>query len=311
MAEDTVAVLADVHGNLHALEAVLADARLHGASAFWAAGDLTLGGPYPQEVLSRLREVGARMIRGNSEQYLLDFTAGRFPALAHTSQQWAVLRWSVARMPAEALEFLGGLPQQDSLSLNGALPARMVHGSPRRVNEGLIPDGLPAVVRLFESANLTRQFQNWNTPLSTVWADVAEPLFICGHTHIGWAQQQDGRLALNPGAVGAPINGDWRAQYALLRWDGACWRAELRAVPYDLDQVRRAFDATGLREEGGAFARAYLLCNETGLNVAWFLVAHIMRTAEKLEVDILDGFPDEVWFEAVRTFDWQYYENQR
>lgn len=311
MAEKTVAVMADVHGNLPALDAVLADAREHGASAFWAAGDLTLGGPYPLAAFNRLREIGCWMIRGNSEKYLLDFTAGRFPALAQTSQQWAPLRYTAQQFTGEALDFLGEVRENAIFALDGAPPARVVHGSPRRINEGLIPDGLPETVAVFEAATLTHQFQNGNNRLSEVWPDVAEPLFICGHTHIGWVDQRAGRMALNPGSVGAPINGDWRAQYALLRWDGSRWQAELRAVPYNLDALRHAYESTGFRQAGGAFARAFLLTDETGLNIAWFLVVHIMRTAEKMKVDIADGFPDEVWFEAVRTFDWKTYENQR
>jgi len=311
MADKTVAVMADVHGNLPALEAVLADAREHGAKAFVAAGDLTLGGPYPLATFNRLREIGCWMIRGNSEQYLLDFTAGRFPALAHTSQQWAPLRYTAQQFTAEALGFLGEVRENAIFALDDAQPARVVHGSPRRINEGLIPDGLPDVVRLFESATLTHQFQNGNANLSAVWQGVEESVFICGHTHIGWVEEKDGRLALNPGSVGAPINGDWRAQYALLHWNGVEWKPELRAVPYDLDALRRAYESTGFRQAGGAFARAFLLTDETGLNVAWFLVVHVMQLAEDMNVDISDGFPDELWSEAVRTFDWQSYENQR
>lgn len=307
----TIAVFSDVHGNLTALEAALHDARQQGARQFWAAGDLTLGGPHPLEVLTRLRELDCRMIRGNSEQYLLDYSAGRFPPLAQTSQQWAPLRWTLQRMTPDALEFLNQLPQQAVFSTPGAPPARVVHGSPRKLTEGLIPDDLPPEVALFESANLTSKFQAANVKFSEVWPQVAEPLFICGHTHIGWILRQNGRLALNPGSTGAPINGDWRAHYALLNWDGTHWQAELRVVPYDLALARRAYETTGLLDEGGAFVRACLLNSETGLNVAWFFIYHVMTLAREAGVSIEDGFPDEVWFEAERSFDWKYYESRR
>lgn len=307
----TLAVFADVHGNLPALEAALADARQQGATTFWAAGDLTLGGPYPLQTLSRLQELDCRMILGNSEQYVLDFDAGRFPELAHTSQQWAPLRWTHRRMTPEALVFLQGLPQQAIFTAGGAQPARMVHGSPRKINEGLIPDRVPEVVTIFEAANLSAQFPSGNTNLSEIWPEVAEPLFICGHTHIPWAQQQGERLALNPGSVGTPINGDRRTQYALLHWDGLRWQAHLRAVPYDLELIRQGYRQTGLQDEGGAFARACLLSNETGLNVAWFYVAHLLALARQNGVEVSGGFPDDLWFEGERTFNWRHYENQR
>jgi hypothetical protein len=251
------------------------------------------------------------MIRGNSEQYLVDYEAGRFPALAATSQQWAPLRWTRRQLDAEAFSFLEGLPQQAVFTADGAWPARVVHGSPRKLTEGLSPDALPEVVGLFETANLSTRFQAANVNLSVVWPEVTEALFICGHTHIGWAQHKDGRLALNPGSLGAPINGDRRGQYALLNWNGQCWQVELRAFEYDLGLVRRAYQRTGFLEVGGAFSRACLLNTETGLNVAWFFVCHVLDTMRQMGLGDGEGFPDEAWFEAERTFDWNHYESQR
>lgn len=305
-----VAVFADIHGNLDALDAVLSDARQQGANAFWAAGDLTLGSAYPLQTLQRLREIGCKSIRGNSEVYVLNFKAGIFPALAQTSQQWASLRWFSRQVDAATLAELANLPEQNVVIEGKSHPVRMVHGSPRQLTEGLIPHDLPQVLAQYQAADLLPEHAS-TTFLNQVWDTVSEPVFICGHTHISWIQRRDGQLALNPGSLGAPINGDRRAQYALLHWDGTQWQAELHAVVYDLAQVRQAFQKQGLLEEGGAYARACLLNTETGLNVAWFFVCHVDRMARQWGVETREGFPDDVWQAAERTFNWVFYEDQR
>jgi hypothetical protein len=142
-------------------------------------------------------------------------------------------------------------------------------------------------------------------PLAQTLAAVDEPVLVCGHTHIPWQQAHDGRLALNPGSVGAPINGDPRAQYALLEWTAGGWQVEQRAVPYDLDRVRAAYARSGLLEQGGGFARAYLCNVETGCNAPWFLVQHAYALAREASVEHSGTVPDDIWNRAVETFDWE------
>jgi hypothetical protein len=118
-------------------------------------------------------------------------------------------------------------------------------------------------------------------------------------------QEQDHRIALNPGSVGAPINGDPRAQYGLLTWQGDRWQAGLRAVAYDVAQARAAYHQSGVLEAGGAMTCAFLRCVETGQNVPGRFVLHVRQLAAA------DGYanpgdaPDALWDEAVATFDWE------
>jgi hypothetical protein len=137
-------------------------------------------------------------------------------------------------------------------------------------------------------------------------AEVAEPVVLCGHTHIPWVQHAGTRMAVNPGAVGGALNGDWRAQYAILTWAGtpAAWHPEHRAVAYDLDRVRQGFADSGYLEEGGAFARAILRSLETGLNWPVVLLRHIYAYARGAGWDDTACLSDELWDEGVATFEW-------
>lgn len=279
-----LAVLADVHGNLPALEHVLEDARCQGAESIVVAGDLT-GGPHPVETIARLRSIGATMIRGNSDDNLLRYRRGSAPEAWSSSLQFALLRWTDRRLDDETYAFLESLPVERSIHLPGTQSLRVIHGSPGDPSEGLSPDDDLAC-------------------LNNALALVDEEVLICGHSHRPWKVESNGRLAINPGAVCGPLNGEVGAQYALLDWSGASWHAEHRTVAYELALIRAAFRKTGLLREGGALARAFLASIECGRDIASDFLAHARRLATAAGAPPEDPIPDEVWRSASATFSW-------
>jgi predicted phosphodiesterase len=305
-----LAVLADVHSNLPALEAVLEDVQQYDVDGLIVAGDLTGGGPCPIETIRLLRSLDCWMIRGNSENYSLSCDTGEAPDAWRTSYQWSVLRWSYHRLDRETLGFIASLPEQRTIALDGAAPIRVVHGSLESPSGHLFPDRNPTRLRWFREAGLLAPNRDPDR-LDLALAGIKEPVLVCGHTHIPWKQRQNGQLALNPGAVCNPLDGDVRAQYALLTWQGERWQVEHRAVPYDLDQIRAAFQESGLLAEGGAFARACLLGIETGQNVAGHFISHVNRLAAGAGFEDCAVVPDDVWDRAVETFNWNEYEIHR
>jgi hypothetical protein len=144
--------------------------------------------------------------------------------------------------------------------------------------------------------------------LQAVLDALVEPVLICAHTHIAWVQEQNDKLVFNPGSVGAPLNGDVRAQYALLEWHGGRWQALLRAIPYDLEQIRRVFVESGYLEDGGAYARAWLIGIETGRYVWGPFLAHAHRLAAETGGADRQTTLADVWDRAVATFDWERHE---
>jgi predicted phosphodiesterase len=304
-----LAVLADVHDNLPALEAVVEDARRQHVDGIIAAGDYLVRGPFPLETMRLLRSLDAWMIRGNTEGYLLTYDAGQAPEPWYTSDQWAALRWTCERIDGETLDVIEALPEQRVVALDGVAPIRVVHGTPGDPLGRLIPDGNPESLRWFRQAGFLSR-DDEPVGLASAFAQIDEPVLVCGHTHIPWVQAEDGRLACNPGAVSGALNGDPRAQYALLTWRHGRWRVEHRAVAYDLDRLRRAFRESGLLAEGGPFARAYLLSIETGQNVVGRLFWHLDRLAREAGLGDWMVLPDTIWARAVSTFPWEDYAHQ-
>jgi predicted phosphodiesterase len=298
-----LAVLADIHGNLAALEAILADMAHQGVDGIIVAGDF-VDQPQPLETVGMLRALGCWMIRGNRENYLLAYHRGDAPERWHVSIQWTGLRWSYRQLDREALGFMASLPEQRVVAVDGTAPIRVVHGSPRSVTELLLPDHDPVAMAQYEQAGLLALNYS-QLGLDAALAEFDEPVLVCGHSHIPWSQHQKGRFVVNPGSAGAPLDGNVRAQYAVLTWQRGEWRAEHRAIPYDLDRIRDAYRESGALAQGGGFTRALLRCIETGQNVPGHLLDHFYALAARAGFGDQDVIPDSIWEQAVATFDWK------
>jgi len=298
-----LAVLADIHGNLPALEAVLADMHASGGpDAVVVAGDHALGAPYPAEVLDRLLGLGATLISGNRDLWLLRAYRGHPPPGWDQGEHCGSGRWTNAQLGADRLGLLEASPAQASMRLPGAVPVRVIHGSLASPSGRILPGDDAAVLERFRL--------NGGTPDRNDSADVAlraisEPVLICAHTHLQWQRRFDRRLAVNPGSVGESLCGDPRARYAMLEWDGEAWQEELRAVAYDTSVLAPAFRERGLLAEGGGFARATLRDMQTGRNFTYWFYRHVEHQARRVGLAQGDVFPDEVWQEAAATFDWE------
>lgn len=292
-----LAILADIHGNLPALEAVLADARAQGVDGYIIAGDLLLGAPFPVETLDRLRSLDAWIIQGNNDVYFTRYDTGVAPATWQTRAQWAPLRWGYARLGRDALDYLAALPERLIVTLPGAAPICVIHGSPRAVAEGIVPDA-PEIRRKFAQARSTN-----NIYVEDALTQIAEPVLVCGHTHIAWKYRHNGRLALNPGAVGGPIDGVVGAEYALLTWQDDRWTADLRVVEYDVAALLVAYRESGMLVEGGTMVRALMRGIETGQNHPWYLVLHAFDLAAQAGIAHDGVVPDEIWERAAATLE--------
>jgi putative phosphoesterase len=201
-----VAVLNDVHGNLPALEAVLAEVASIEVDRIVCGGDV-VSGPFPRESLDRLLEREAVFVRGNGD---------RDPAAVPPAYQEAG-RWVVNQLDPSALEFLRELPH--SASLGGVL---YCHGSPRDDNE------------ILTRVSPDERFR-------AALAGVEESLVVGGHTHVQFERDVDGWRFVNAGSVGMPYEGRQGAFWALV--DGV--EAEFRHTPYGMDAAVVAIKASG------------------------------------------------------------------
>ncbi len=302
-----IAVVADIHGNLPALTAALTEARARGATHLITVGDF-IGGPFPEETLALLLSWPGWIIRGNHEDYYLRRRRGLIPALQQTSLQMAPATWTYQRLTSLTLDYLAGLPDRCTLTLNSNPPLRLVHGSPRHIAEHTLPNENTTALQQFRAAGFLAPTEP-PPPLAALIAEVPESVILCGHSHIAWQEECNGKRICNPGAAGASISGDWRTSYALLTPSDtpeAPWDIKLHTVPYDLDQITDAYRKSGYLNEGGAFARAYLRAIQTGRNIPGEFLRHVRRLMHETGRVLPPGstFPDDLWQQAAASFDW-------
>ncbi len=209
-----LALLSDVHSNLVALEAVVADARTAGATHFLCAGDIVGFGPSPKEAVDAVRSLCQVVVQGNHDHALAERADSRCaPHLAPLAR--AAEAAAASRLAPADVEWLRRLPHEESLYLSGS-QVYVVHGSPSDP--------------LFGSVPVAPEVQRLRMEFMSVDADFV----VVGHTHRPMVLRGalDGATIVNPGSVGLPADGDPRASYALL--DLASGAIHPRRVPYEV-----------------------------------------------------------------------------
>ena len=198
-------ILYDVHGNLDALNAVLAEAESEGVDEWLLGGDYCAFGPWPVGTLERLRRLeNSTWLRGNGERWLVD------PPMDLPQEQsqfvFAALASAIAQLPANDVDALVGLP-----TLAEREDAFYCHGSPLSDVESFPPEPDDGDGRLL--------------------AGVKQQQVVFGHSHVQFRRGGPSETELvNPGSVGMPLDGDTRAAWAVRRDDGSI---EFRRTAYD------------------------------------------------------------------------------
>lgn len=226
----TIAVTADIHGNLWALEAVLDDARLRGAELLIDLGDLVYGPLDPGGTIAAIRSAGLPLVRvlGNEDRVIWenDGADPNHPSVGHTR----------ACLTEEQIEWLRRSPMQASVC-----GIHFFHGRPGRDDRYLLHAVERGGLRAATAAEVR-----------TALGELDAPVILCGHSHLaGVAVLDDGTMVVNPGSVGLQAFADSRpwphvvenrdplARYARLVWAGGRWVPALHAVPYDWEAASR------------------------------------------------------------------------
>jgi putative phosphoesterase len=231
---DRVAVITDIHANLPALEAALGRIGELGIEDVYCGGDLVGYGPHPNEVRRLIEERGIPTLYGN-----YDYAIGRDLedcGCAYRDRHDRELgersiAWTLEHTDERSKAFMRGLPFDLRLVLGGRR-VRLVHGSPRKVNEYLFEDKPP---RTFERI-----------------AGLADcDVLVFGHTHQPWIHDYGGVLFVNCGSVGKPKDGDPRGAFAVLDARDGGLLPRIERVEYDAQAVARELAAAGLPAEYG------------------------------------------------------------
>jgi predicted phosphodiesterase len=237
-----VAVLSDIHGNLVALEAVLADLATQGVEQVVCLGDITLSGPQPHECVALIRALGCPTTLGNCDETSVrlrneGWTPERLRGYSIYSAWFvAIDRWSVEALTEEDAAWLAALPMTVTIPLAPGVELLCAHGSPQSFIHRLLPE----------------------TPeerMAEMIGPVAARALASGHTHIPMLRRLGPLTVVNPGSVGLPLRTDASgalsnpadyAEYDILTWEAGALDWEARRIAVDAEAVYAAARASGM-----------------------------------------------------------------
>ena len=229
-----IALISDIHGNMVALEAALADIRRRGADQIVCLGDVALDGPQPGQVIERLRDLDIPVIKGNTDHWLLN----PIPQSAEgedEQQESAIEQWTAAQLSAAQRELVMDYHDKLWLDFGHGRTLLCYHGSPLSFNDRIEPD----------------------TPLDDLdrWFAAERALVNAGgHTHEPMIRRYGSSTLVNPGSVGLPlvkptgasaIHPAW-AEYALVEWHEGALSIALRRVPYMLGDLVAVVESSSM-----------------------------------------------------------------
>ena len=241
------ALISDIHANLPALEAVLADiAARSDIDATYHLGDLVGYAPWPNETVELLRERGIAGIAGNYDSTTAaeykhcgcKYEDPRQEELSHLSYEWTRRHCS-----RETRRYLGSLPFRMDVRPGGG------HLSGPTL---ILVHGTPTLNTIYWTEDRPDSFC---LKMAQAAGAKAGDVIAFGHTHKPWHRAVDGIHFVNTGSVGRPKDGDWRAGYVLLDVGEGDPRVELVRVEYDVERAARAIFESDLPNDFAEYLR--------------------------------------------------------
>lgn len=229
-----LAIISDIHGNLPAFEAVLAEVDRRGPfDALVGGGDYAFGGAFPEESLALVVERGMECVRGNTDEWIVEAaTGGRVPARgyepeqAHSELLRSVDAWAAARLSERHLQLLADLPLSWETTGPSGQKLVFVHATPWSTHPIVLPDAPEEMAQ-------------------RILDEAGAQVLLYGHIHIAYSRPVGDRRLACVGSVGMPFDGNWRPCFAIVEDDGSGWRVEHVRVEYDREAYLSALLQSG------------------------------------------------------------------
>lgn len=222
-----IAVIADIHSNIYALEKVLSDIEQKNVDLTVCMGDLVGYYPFPNEVVDLIRKKNILTIMGNYDDAVgneLLICGCDYPDPKDAENAGISLNWTIDEAREDNKAYLRGLPKELTMVFENK-KVRFVHGSPRKINEYLKENSQEA---------------------SAVMADFTEDVLVCGHTHKPYYKMYGEKLLVNAGSAGKPKTGNPNANYVIMTIESNAVSIETVEVPYDYEKTAKATEDAGL-----------------------------------------------------------------
>jgi len=216
-----LAFISDIHGNAHALDAVLEDIKSREVDKIYVLGDICYRGPEPQRSLDLVRSLHTDVIRGNADEWVIRGVRKGEVADHALDMMNKEREWICAHLNEDAIGYLQGLPTELNLEVEGLI-IHAYHATPSSLFDIVLPHENEEVLE---------------RKMMVQAADV----YVYAHIHRPYIRYINGKCIINIGSVGLPFDGNPKASYALLDiQDGSCQTSIVR-VAYDVNQTIQQF----------------------------------------------------------------------
>ena len=233
-----LAALSDIHSNYYALKACLQWIEKNEIDGILFLGDYVSDCAYPQKTMELLYQVRQDyrtwFIRGNRETTLIAGNIG--PNLES-------MRYTHENLTKDDIAFFAAMPIATEICIDGYPLLSISHGDFQDDRAELLPD---------------------TEVMEKLLSEMKGKLHLCGHTHISFIYEKNGKTVVNPGSVGVPQDGTPEAKMAVLQSDGGDWEVSLLRLDYDVEKTIGEIHESGLFQRAGAFSRSTIATMRTG-----------------------------------------------
>ena len=278
-----IAVLSDIHGNYLALQKCLDYAVNLGIDTFIFLGDYVGELAYPQKTMDILysvkKEYKCFFVRGNKEDYWINYEKEPKEWKEYDSTT-GCLYYTYRNLTEKDLQFFQSLSMKEDLTFGSLLPITICHGSPRNISEKLLPD-------------------NENTYF--IMESNSTDYILCGHTHIQGKIVHDGKIVLNAGSVGVPLQSNGKAQFMILCGLQGLWNYEFVSLEYDTENVIADLHSSGLSRKAPYWCKVSENLLRTGeISHGTVLKRAMTLCKDKFGECNWPNVPEECWAQAVK-----------
>lgn len=281
-----IAVLADIHGNYEALKTCVQYALDRGITTFIFLGDYLGELAFPKRTLDflyRLKEIyDCTFIRGNKEEYWLNYRDTGEKGWSEGDSTTGSLYYTYHCLNEKDMDFFNKMKISEELRFGTMEAVTVCHGSPRKVNEKMLP-GQQNTYAIMEQSS-TR-------------------LIICGHTHTQRKITHHGKIVLNPGAVGVPLYSCGKAQFMILHEREKAWEEELVSLAYDVEKEIENLYLAGLDKTAPYWCKTTVQLLRTGKHPHSQILGKAMEYCQKEEGECnWPEIPEKYWEKAYEAF---------
>jgi putative phosphoesterase len=252
-----IAALADIHGNYQALITVLEHVERWDPDLVLILGDIINRGPRSRDclhlILDKAKHDGWKVISGNHEGYVLNFTDPSFSRNGLEFDLRKIIFWTYQTLTETEIQDVDKLPAELSLQAADQKLIRCLHASTAGERVGIYPDSTADELKGL--------------------VDLEADIFLVGHTHQPLVKTLQDTIIINAGSVGLPFDGDKRAAYAQISRTAGSWKVDITRIDYDLSAAIRDFEESGFLYEGGPLAELVL----AEMKLGWPQLNHWFR----------------------------------